>query len=47
LAAGLVAMAVVGSYSGCDPSCGKKSPDVIAAGQLPTQPFVATVDGRP
>jgi hypothetical protein len=36
LAAGLVAMAVVGSYSGCDPSCGKKSPDVIAAGQLPT-----------
>jgi hypothetical protein len=35
LAVGLVAMAVAGSYPGCDPGCGKKSPDVIAAGQLP------------
>jgi hypothetical protein len=35
LAAGLVAMAVAGSYPGCDLGCGKKSPDVIAAGQLP------------
>jgi hypothetical protein len=35
LAAGLVAMAVAGSYPGCDLGCGNKSPDVIAAGQLP------------